>query len=58
LDRDSGGNKVYVHVGSTVSDGSGSYSFKVNKTSTYRVVADNGIVVGTTLDTLTGTNGG
>jgi hypothetical protein len=54
LDRDSGNNIVYTHLGNTISDASGNYVFIVNKTSTYRVTGENGLVVGMTLNTLTG----
>jgi hypothetical protein len=60
VDRDSGGNITYVHIGNTVSDGSGNYVFAVNRTSSYRVTADNstGPVQGISLNTLTGTYDG
>ena len=54
VDRDSGNNIIYTHLGNTTSDGSGNYSFVVNKGSTYRVTGENGSVVGMTLNTLTG----
>jgi len=58
VDVDSGGNRVYTHLGNTVSDGSGNYVFAVNKGSSYRVTADSSGVQGITVNTLTGTYDG
>jgi hypothetical protein len=59
VDYDSGNNLIYTFMGSTVSDASGNYSFMVNTNSRYRVLADNSgnTLAGSSLNTLTGTNG-
>ena len=54
VDRDSGNNKVYIHLGTTISDASGNYVFVVNKGATYRVTGEQSTIVGMTIDTLTG----
>jgi hypothetical protein len=54
VDIDSGNNRIYTHMGNTVSDVNGNYSFTVNRLSTYRVTGENGSVVGMTVNTLTG----
>jgi protocatechuate 3,4-dioxygenase beta subunit len=40
VDYDSGNNKIYTHIGKSISDASGVYTFYVNRTSKYRVTAD------------------
>lgn len=56
VDYDSGRNKTYTHIGKTISDSTGSYSFYVNTNSTYRVTADSSDLstAGVSYDTLIG----
>lgn len=57
VDYDSGNNKIYTHIGKTISDATGSYSFFVNTNSNYRVTADKSdlTTAGVSYDTLIGT---